>query len=151
MKKTIIASLLLVYSTGGILSVQAAYQDWVTADNTLNSGEAWLTQNDHTEQVKANTSADPTINLNTEREGKENKLGIGLSIPLPIRNNNHDILGAASQEIAVYNSWLDWIGVSGQPEAYLSAQLPRSLVSNHFSSLRNTSSTKYSFRWGRTL
>lgn len=53
------------------------------------------------EQVKAETSADPTISLNAEREGDDNKLGLGLSIPLQIRNNYSDTLAVASQEIAI--------------------------------------------------
>lgn len=52
-------------------------------------------------QVKANTAADPTISLSAEREGEENKLGIGVSIPLQFRNNYSDTLAVASQEIAV--------------------------------------------------
>ena len=53
------------------------------------------------DQVKANASADPTISLNAEREGENNKLGVVLSIPLQIRNNYSNILAVASQEIAV--------------------------------------------------
>ena len=53
------------------------------------------------DQVKANASADPTISLNAEREGENNKLGVVLSIPLQIRNNYSNTLAVASQEIAV--------------------------------------------------
>ncbi len=53
------------------------------------------------QQVKADTSVDPTISLSAEREGEENKLGVGLSIPLQIRNNYSDTLAVAGQEIAV--------------------------------------------------
>ena len=178
------------------------------------------------EQVKADTSADPTISLSAEREGEENKVGIGLSIPLQIRNNYSDTLAVASQEIAIaeqtylaqervlkqqqkkfylsmprlteryqewrelvlnsgheaasglaqqwragdintsvylqsqrqlstsyliglsletalYTSWLDWMGASGQLEAYLNAQLPRLSKTNHSVSGQNTSSAKY--------
>ncbi|BAJ03746.1 TolC family protein [Shewanella violacea] len=178
------------------------------------------------EQVKADTSADPSISLSVEREGDENKLGLGLSIPLQFRNNFSDTLAVASQEIAIaeqtylaqervlkqqekkfyltmprltqryqewrelvlnsghkaasglaqqwragdidtsvylqsqrqlsssylaglsletalYTSWLDWMGSSGQLDAYLHAQLPSSSVSNHSGSGQNTSSAKY--------
>ena len=48
MKKTIIASLLLAYLTGGATWVQAANLDSIAADSTLNSSEAWLTQGNQT-------------------------------------------------------------------------------------------------------
>ncbi|WP_076416059.1 TolC family protein [Shewanella sp. UCD-KL12] len=174
------------------------------------------------QQVKADTSVDPTISLSAEREGEENKLGIGVSIPLQIRNNYSDTLAVASQEIAIaeqtylaqervlrqqqkkfelslprltkryqdwrelvlnsgheaasgltqqwragdietsvylqsqrqlstsylaglsletalYTSWLEWMGVSGQLEAYLQAQLPASAVAD----ARQSASAKY--------
>lgn len=53
------------------------------------------------EQVKADTSADPTISVNAEREGDENKVGVGISIPLQFRNNYSDALAVATQEIAI--------------------------------------------------
>jgi cobalt-zinc-cadmium efflux system outer membrane protein len=170
-------------------------------------------------QVKANAAADPTISLSAEREGEENKLGIGLSIPLQFRNNYSDTLAVASQEIAVaeqtylarervliqqqkkfnlslprlteryqewrelvfhsgqeaasalgqqwqagdintsdylqsqrqlsssflaglsletalYSSWLEWMGASGQLEVFLSAQLP--VATNNGSAKRST-------------
>ena len=170
-------------------------------------------------QVKANAAADPTISLSAEREGEENKLGIGLSIPLQFRNNYSDTLAVASQEIAVaeqtylarervliqqqkkfnlslprlteryqewrelvfhsgqeaasalgqqwkagdintsdylqsqrqlsssflaglsletalYSSWLEWMGASGQLEVFLSAQLP--VATNNGSANRST-------------
>lgn len=52
-------------------------------------------------QVKADTSADPTISLSAEREGEDNKLGVGLSIPLQIRNNYSEKLAMATNDIAI--------------------------------------------------
>ncbi|WP_028762575.1 TolC family protein [Shewanella colwelliana] len=52
-------------------------------------------------QVKADTSANPTISLSAEREGEENKLGVGLSIPIQIRNNYSETLAMASNDIAI--------------------------------------------------
>lgn len=178
------------------------------------------------EQVKADTAADPTISLSAEREGEENKVGIGLSIPLQFRNNYRDTLAVASQDIAIaeqtylaqarvlkqqqqkfylsmprlteryrewrelvlnsgleaasglaqrwragdidtsvylqsqrqlstsylaglsletalYTSWLDWMGASGQLEAYLNTQLAISSVTNHSGSGQNASAAKY--------
>jgi len=53
------------------------------------------------QQVKADTSVDPTVSLNAEREGEDNKFGVGISIPLQIRNNYSETLAVASQDIAV--------------------------------------------------
>jgi len=53
------------------------------------------------QQVKADTSADPTVSLNAEREGEDNKFGLGISIPLQVRNNYSETLAVASQDIAV--------------------------------------------------
>lgn len=39
-------------------------------------------------QVKADTSADPTISLAAEKEGTDNKLGVGVSLPLQVRNSS---------------------------------------------------------------
>ena len=52
-------------------------------------------------QAKADTAADPTISLSAEREGEENKFGVGLSIPIQIRNNYSETLAIASNEIAI--------------------------------------------------
>ncbi|QDF68280.1 TolC family protein [Shewanella sp. SNU WT4] len=37
--------------------------------------------------VRSTTSVDPTVSVNAEREGSENKFGVGISIPLQIRNS----------------------------------------------------------------
>ena len=178
------------------------------------------------EQVKADTSADPTISLNAEREGEENKVGVGLSIPLQFRNNYSDTFAVASQGIAIaeqtylaqervlkqqqkkfylamprlneryqdwrelvlnsgqeaasglalqwragdietsvylqsqrqlsssylaglsletalYTSWLEWMGASGQLETYLNTQLTASSEINHSGVELNSASAKY--------
>ncbi|AQS38173.1 outer membrane protein [Shewanella psychrophila] len=178
------------------------------------------------DQVKADTSADPTISLSAEREGVENKVGVGFSIPLQIRNNYSDTLAVASQEIAIaeqtylaqervlkqqqqkfylamprlteryqdwrelvlnsgheaasglaqqwragdietsvylqsqrqlstsylaglsletalYTSWLEWMGASGQLETYLNAQLPGLSEINHAGADQNGSSAQH--------
>ena len=53
------------------------------------------------EQAKADGSADPSISLSAEREGDENKFGVGVSIPLQIRNNYSEAIAVASQGIAI--------------------------------------------------
>ncbi|KIO36906.1 TolC family protein [Shewanella sp. cp20] len=53
------------------------------------------------QQVAADTSADPSISLNAEREGEENKLGVGLSIPIQIRNNYREAKAAAGTQVAI--------------------------------------------------
>lgn len=78
------------------------------------------------QQVKADTSADPTISLSAEREGEENKLGLGLSIPLQIRNNYSDTLAVAGQEIAVAEqSYLARERVLTQQQKKFNLSLPR--------------------------
>ncbi|GIU44513.1 transporter [Shewanella sairae] len=53
------------------------------------------------EQAKADGSADPSISLSAEREGGENKFGVGVSIPLQIRNNYSEAIAVASQGVAI--------------------------------------------------
>ncbi|MCL1145464.1 TolC family protein [Shewanella marinintestina] len=53
------------------------------------------------EQAKADGSADPSISLSAEREGDENKFGVGVSIPLQIRNNYSEAIAVASQGVAI--------------------------------------------------
>lgn len=52
-------------------------------------------------QVKADTSADPTISLAAEKEGTDNKLGVGVSIPLQVRNNYSELQAVADKGIAI--------------------------------------------------
>ncbi|WP_394201565.1 TolC family protein [Shewanella waksmanii] len=53
------------------------------------------------EQAKAEGAADPTISLSAEREGDENKLGVGVSIPLQLRNSPERQVAVVSQGIAI--------------------------------------------------
>ncbi|WP_299798754.1 TolC family protein [uncultured Shewanella sp.] len=69
-------------------ALKSAYQQVLLARATL-------------DQVKADTAIDPTVSLNAEREGEENKFGMGISIPLQIRNNYSETLAVASQDIAI--------------------------------------------------
>ncbi|MCS6118056.1 TolC family protein [Shewanella baltica] len=52
-------------------------------------------------QVKADKSADPTISLAAEKEGTDNKLGVGVSIPLQVRNNYSELQAVADKGIAI--------------------------------------------------
>ena len=52
-------------------------------------------------------------------------------------------LAGLSLETALYTSWLDWMGASGQLEAYLNTQLAISSVTNHSGSGQNASAAKY--------
>ncbi|MGL4613963.1 MAG: TolC family protein [Shewanella sp.] len=52
-------------------------------------------------QVKANTTADPTINIAAEKEGTDNKFGMGISIPLQLRNNYSELQALAEKDIAI--------------------------------------------------
>lgn len=53
------------------------------------------------DQVKAQTAADPTLSLTAGREGNSSLVGVGVSVPLQIRNNYSKNLAVASQKIAV--------------------------------------------------
>lgn len=52
-------------------------------------------------QVKVEASADPTISLGAEKEGTDNKLGVGVSIPLQVRNNYSELQAVADKGIAI--------------------------------------------------
>ncbi len=51
--------------------------------------------------VKAQTGVDPTISLSAEREGDENKFGVGVSIPLQVRNSFDEQYGLALQQVVI--------------------------------------------------
>lgn len=53
------------------------------------------------EQAKADVSADPTISLSAEKEGSDNKIGLGLSIPLKIRNDHRDMIAAVAESVTI--------------------------------------------------
>ena len=50
-------------------------------------------------QAKAQAAADPNISLNAEREGSDNKLGIGVSVPLKLRNDYSESIKAAMEAV----------------------------------------------------
>ncbi|MCL1094008.1 TolC family protein [Shewanella kaireitica] len=52
-------------------------------------------------QAKADSAADPTISLSAEREGEDNKVGVGVSIPLQFRNNYSDVIAVANEGITI--------------------------------------------------
>lgn len=52
-------------------------------------------------KVKADTAADPTINLGVEKEGDDNKFGVGVAIPLQVRNNYSELQAVADKGIAI--------------------------------------------------
>ena len=52
-------------------------------------------------QLKAELAQDPSISLSAEREGSDNKFGVGISIPLSIRNDYSDTLNSANEGIAI--------------------------------------------------
>ncbi|MGL5047461.1 MAG: TolC family protein [Shewanella sp.] len=52
-------------------------------------------------QVKVDTSVDPTISLGVEKEGSDNKMGVGVSIPLQVRHNYRELQAIADKGIAI--------------------------------------------------
>ncbi|MCE9782339.1 TolC family protein [Shewanella algae] len=50
-------------------------------------------------QAKAQAAADPNFSLNAEREGSDNKLGIGVSVPLHLRNDYSESIKAAMEAV----------------------------------------------------
>ncbi|MCK8044982.1 TolC family protein [Shewanella sp. 1CM18E] len=78
------------------------------------------------EQAKADTSADPSISLSAEREGNENKVGLGLSIPLQIRNNYSEAIAVANQGIIIAEqTYLAQERALLQQQAQFSLSFPR--------------------------
>ncbi|MCF1428313.1 MAG: TolC family protein [Shewanella sp.] len=51
--------------------------------------------------ARSDNSIDPTISLSAERDGDDNKFGVGLSLPLQVRNNFRGVNAAADEAIAV--------------------------------------------------
>ncbi|MCL1056709.1 TolC family protein [Shewanella gelidimarina] len=77
-------------------------------------------------QAKADNGADPTISLSGEREGTENKVGFGVSIPLQFRNNYSEAIASASQEIAIAEqTYLAAERVLLQQQKQFSLSIPR--------------------------
>lgn len=51
-------------------------------------------------QARAQSGADPSVSLTAEREGQDNKLGIGISVPLQLRNDYRDSITAAMAQVS---------------------------------------------------
>lgn len=80
-------------------------------------------------KVKADTAADPTINLGLEREGSDNKLGIGVAIPLQVRNNYSELQSVADKGIAIAEqNYLARERVLTAKQAQFNNALPRLLA-----------------------
>lgn len=80
-------------------------------------------------KVKADTAADPTINLGLEREGADNKLGIGVAIPLQVRNNYSELQSVADKGIAIAEqNYLARERVLTAKQAQFNNALPRLLA-----------------------
>ncbi|ABZ75176.1 outer membrane efflux family protein, putative [Shewanella halifaxensis HAW-EB4] len=79
-----------------------------------------------TEQAKADSSADPSISLSAEREGDENKFGVGVSIPLQIRNNYSEAIAVANQGVVIAEqTYLAAERILLQQQKQFSLSLPR--------------------------
>ena len=77
-------------------------------------------------QAKADSAADPTFSLSAEREGEENKVGVGVSIPLQLRNNYSELIAVASEEITIAEqTYLAKERVLLQQQKQFSLSLPR--------------------------
>ncbi len=80
-------------------------------------------------KVKSDTAADPTINLGVEKEGDDNKLGIGVAIPLQVRNNYSELLSVADKGIAIAEqNYLARERVLTAKQAQFNNALPRLLA-----------------------
>ncbi|MFV0595334.1 TolC family protein [Shewanella sp.] len=80
-------------------------------------------------KVKADTAADPTINLGVEKEGDDNKVGIGVAIPLQVRNNYSELQSVADKGIAIAEqNYLARERVLTAKQAQFNSALPRLLA-----------------------
>lgn len=80
-------------------------------------------------KVKVDTAADPTINLGLEREGSDNKFGVGVAIPLQVRNNYSELQSVADKGIAIAEqSYLARERVLTAKQAQFNNALPRLLA-----------------------
>ncbi|MFB2638080.1 TolC family protein [Shewanella bicestrii] len=80
-------------------------------------------------KVKADTAADPTINLGVEKEGDDNKFGVGVAIPLQVRNNYSELQSVADKGIAIAEqNYLARERVLTAKQAQFTNALPRLLA-----------------------
>ena len=109
------------------LTVQAAHLDVSPELPALKSAyQQVLVAKVTAEQAKADGSADPSISLSAEREGDENKFGVGVSIPLQIRNNYSEAIAVANQGVAIAKqTYLAQERILLQQQKQFSLSLPR--------------------------
>ncbi|MCE9851134.1 TolC family protein [Shewanella chilikensis] len=77
-------------------------------------------------QAKAQAAADPNISLSAEREGSDNKLGIGVSVPLQLRNDYSESIKAAMEAVTAASAQFQSIEMAlKQQQQQFSYSLPR--------------------------
>ncbi|WP_407829268.1 TolC family protein [Shewanella algae] len=77
-------------------------------------------------QAKAQAAADPNISLNAEREGSDNKLGIGVSVPLQLRNDYRESIKAAMEAVTAASAQYQSIEMAlKQQQQQFNYSLPR--------------------------
>ncbi|MCE9789188.1 TolC family protein [Shewanella chilikensis] len=77
-------------------------------------------------QAKAQAAADPNISLNAEREGSDNKLGIGVSVPLQLRNDYSESIKAAMEAVTAASAQYQSIEMAlKQQQQQFNYSLPR--------------------------
>lgn len=77
-------------------------------------------------QAKAQAAADPNISLNAEREGSDNKLGIGVSVPLKLRNDYSESIKAAMEAVTAASAQYQSVEMAlNQQELQFNYSLPR--------------------------
>lgn len=77
-------------------------------------------------QAKAQAAADPNFSLNAEREGSDNKLGIGVSVPLHLRNDYSESIKAAMEAVTAAKAQYQSIEMAlKQQQQQFNYSLPR--------------------------
>lgn len=77
-------------------------------------------------QAKAQAAADPNLSLNAEREGSDNKLGIGISVPLQLRNDYSESIKAAMEAVTAASAQYQSVEMAlKQQELQFNYSLPR--------------------------
>ncbi|MCW8333636.1 TolC family protein [Vibrio paucivorans] len=78
------------------------------------------------EQAKADGSVDSSVSLSAEREGEENTFGIGVSVPLQIRNNYSEAIAIANQDVLIAEkNYLSQERTLAQQQTYFSISFPK--------------------------
>lgn len=76
-------------------------------------------------QAKAQAAADPNFSLNAEREGSDNKLGIGVSVPLHLRNDYSESIKAAMEAVTAAKAQYQSIEMALKQQQQFNYSLPR--------------------------